>query len=68
MESARKFANEIDQARGVDILGMVEARDREVRASTLREAATYVDAIVGSQDGMVWQLEQMAERAERGES
>lgn len=32
MKTARQFANEIDQARGVDILGIVEARDNEWRA------------------------------------
>jgi len=38
MKPARQFANEIDQARFVDILGMVETDRREVRAAALREA------------------------------
>jgi hypothetical protein len=32
MKPAKQFAREIDQARGVDILAMVEARDAESRA------------------------------------
>lgn len=50
------------------VIQLIEARDREVRASALREAADMVAKDQGDTLAVVIDLRDMADRTERGES